>query len=264
MFASLISPGALLAFIVCVAVASYAQNLSGFAFSLILLGLLAVLRIVPIADAANAATLLGLFNAWSYVRLHRFKPPWKLLRPALVTSQIGVVAGLLLLGWLSHGTGLEWLRGILGLCIVACAVLLVLQTRPLAEPSPPRALAVAGGLSGIMGGLFSASGPPLVYHMYRQPMDPLLIRACLVVIFASNSGVRLLLVLGAGQMSLRSVLLAACAAPVVYVVGRFNYRYPVKMSPRNLRRFVAVLLLVAGGSLLFSAGRALLAAAAMH
>ena len=257
---SLIGPGSLLAFIACVAVASYAQNLTGFAFSLILLGLLAVLRIVPIADASNAATLLTLFNAWSYVRLHKPKPPWRLMRPALVASEVGVLAGVLLLGWLSHGTGLEWLRAILGVSILACAVLLVVQTQAQPAVSPPGSFAVAGGLSGVLGGLFSASGPPLVFHMYRQPMDPLLIRASLLVIFASNSAVRLVLVGASGQFSTLSLVLAACAAPVVYAVGRFNYRYPVKMSPRDLRRLVAALLTVAGGSLLFSAGKALLAA----
>ncbi|MES2185498.1 MAG: TSUP family transporter [Pseudomonadota bacterium] len=259
MFDSLPGLGACLAFVACVAVATYAQNLTGFALSLILLGLVAVLHIVPIGDAVNAATVITLFNAWSYVRLHRVSPPWQLIRPALLSSLVGVVVGVALLAWLSGGGGLQWLRGLLGLSILGCAVLLVLQSRPLERVSPPGGFVVAGALAGILGGMFSSSGPPLVYHMYRQPLAASVIRVGLLAVFAVNAALRLVLVVASGQFRLGSLVLAACAIPVVYGVGHLNHRYPLRMSPANLRRLVAALLLLAGGSLLVSSVRALIA-----
>ncbi len=45
----------LLVFMQCVALATYAQNLTGFAFSLILLGLVSVFHMASEHDVANAA-----------------------------------------------------------------------------------------------------------------------------------------------------------------------------------------------------------------
>jgi len=240
-----------LLFMACVAVATYAQNLTGFAFGLILLGLVAVLQIASVADTANAATVLTLVNAWAYFRLHRASPPWQLMRPALGSSLAGVAVGVALLGWLS-GNAVQVLRGLLGVCIVACALLLVLQGRPRATLSGRMAFAVAGGLSGLLGGLFSSSGPPLVYHMYRQPLPGELVRRSLLLMFAANAGLRLVLVVTAGQFSWRAALLGACSVPVVYGVTRLNHRYPSRLAPRVLQRIVAAMLMLAGATLIVS------------
>ena len=244
-------------FMACVAVSTCAQNLTGFAFGLILLGLVALLHVVPIADAANAAMLLTLINAWSYFRLHRVRPPWALMRPVLWSSVVGVAVGVTLLAWLGN-SALDWLRGLLGLCIVACAAMLLFQSRPRLTLSGPRSFMIVGVLSGILGGLFSSSGPPLVYHLYRQPLGAPMVRNCLLLAFAANAGARLVLIGATGQFSAKAALLSVCAMPVVYGVTRLNHRYPSKASPEALRYAVAALLSLAGGTLLVTASSALL------
>ena len=239
-------------FMACVAASTYAQNLTGFAFGLILLGLVAMLDIVPITDAANAAMVLTLVNAWSHFRLNRVRPPWALMRPVLSSSVIGVATGVALLGWLS-GNALQWLRGLLGLCILACAGVLFLQTRTRTTLSSRKSFVAAGILSGMLGGLFSSSGPPLVYLMYKQPLEPLTVRNCLLLVFAANSASRLVLIGATGQFSGKAFLLSLCAVPVVYGVTRLNHRFPNRAAPRTLRRIVAALLLLAGGSLVATA-----------
>ena len=250
-----------LAFMACVALATYAQNLTGFAFGLILLGLTASLQIASVADAANAAMVLTLVNAWSYFRASKQPPPWALMRPALATSVVGVAAGVVLLGWLG-GNAIAWLRGLLGVSILGCAALLVLQGAPLVRVSGRRSFAVVGLLSGLLGGLFASSGPPLVYHLYRQPLPRELVRRGLLLAFACNAAVRLVLVLPTGQFSPRSLLLAACAVPVVHAVTRLHHRYPVAMRPGVLKALVAGLLCASGGTLLVSAWRAVAATGA--
>lgn len=248
--------GSVAAFVVCVALATFAQNLTGFAFGLILLGLTASFHVTSVADAANAAMVLTLVNAWVFFRSERSAPPWRLMRPALLGSGVGVAIGVLLLGWLS-GSSVAWLRALLGLSIAACAVLLLLQARPRERLSGAPAFAGIGLLSGLLGGLFSSSGPPLVYHVHRQPLPREQVRRALLLVFACNALLRLLLIVPTGQFSGHALLLAACAVPVVYGVTRLQLRFPIAVPAATLRRIVAALLLASAASLLLSAHRAL-------
>ena len=159
MQAILSQAGPVLVFMACVALATYAQNLTGFAFSLILLGLVSVLHVASVSDTANAATVLSLINAWTYFRARPGVVPWQLMKPALNGSTVGVIVGLMLLTWLS-GSAVDWLRGLLGVSILGCAVLLVLQAKPLPVVSGSRSFAVIGGLSGVLGGCSPARGRP--------------------------------------------------------------------------------------------------------
>ncbi|MEG0540528.1 MAG: sulfite exporter TauE/SafE family protein, partial [Comamonas sp.] len=96
-----------------VVVASACQNLTGFAFGLIFVGMAGALHLMPIADAANVAGLLSLVNGVVYLRSHPFQPRWDMLKPILASSLIGVLGGLALLHWLS-GDLVNVLRMLLG------------------------------------------------------------------------------------------------------------------------------------------------------
>ncbi|HZT55748.1 MAG TPA: sulfite exporter TauE/SafE family protein [Burkholderiaceae bacterium] len=240
-----------LAFVGCVAIANFVQNLTGFAFGLILLGLVSVFDLASVADAANAATVLTLVNAASYFRLHRLRPEWRIVRPAILPSLVGVGVGVAMLTWLS-GNATQALRGLLGLAILACAFGLLVDSKPRATLSRPAAFAAVGAISGLMGGLFSSAGPPLVYHMYRQPAPREVIQQCLILMFAINQVLRLALVVGSGRFSLHSGWLCAAAVPAVYVVTWLQHRYMPPVGIVATRRVVSGLLIVAGGSLLVS------------
>ena len=245
------------AFVVCVAVASYAQNLTGFAFALLLLGMVSVLDVATIADAANAAMVLSLVNAWTYFYISREPIPWKVLRPAMGGSVVGVVAGVTLLAWLS-GASLIVLRMLLGVVVLGSAVLLVSRGATKAASLKPARFAMVGAISGVLGGLFSSSGPPLVYYLYRQPLERELVRRILVMLFAFGSMVRLVLVLFTGQFSGRAGVLAACAVPVVYGVTRLHQRIQPRMSHSTLQKLVAALLALSGAMLFIDAWRQLI------
>ena len=171
------------------------------------------------------------------------------MKQALVGSTVGVIMGLLLLAWLS-GSAVAWLRGLLGVSIISCAALLVMQPKPLSAVSGPTSFAIIGGLSGVLGGLFSSSGPPIVFHMYRQPLVRELIRCALLLMFAFSSLVRLVIVLPTGHFSWYSALLASCAMPVVYGATRLHHRLPNKLQPRTLKWLVGGLLALAGSTLI--------------
>jgi uncharacterized membrane protein YfcA len=240
-----------LLFLGCVALATYVQNLTGFAFALILLGLVGAFHILPVVDAANAATVLVLVNAVAYLRHHRPRGIWTVVRPPLLGSLAGVIVGVALLSWLT-ANALEMLRLLLGVAIVGCAALLLLQARPHARRSGIAAQIAYGGVGGIMAGLFASGGPPIVFHLYRQPLDRGVVKQCLMLIFAGNAILRLALLVGSGQFSALSLLLAVEAVPVVYAVTWWHARHPLQLSAGVAKGIVSALLLVTGAVLIGS------------
>lgn len=243
---------ALLLFVACVALASVIQNLTAFAFGLVLLGLVELMGIVPLADATNASMVLALVNCLAFLWGHREPWPWKDVKHVLWASVAGVGMGLAMQVWLSANAS-QWLRLLLGLAVMLSAANLLLARRVRASPSPPASFALFGGISGIFGGLFATSGPPIVYHMMRQPFDTLHIRRCLMLIFVVNNASRLLMVAGTGRFSQLSLILCCISLPVAFAVTRICSRYSV--SRQSMIAIAGALLGATGLALVVSATR---------
>lgn len=242
-------------FLALVALATFCQNLTGFAFGLIFVGIAGATHLLSISDAANVACLLSLVNGVSYLRVHRFTPQWDLLKPMLLSSVIGVVGGVVLLHWLS-GNALNGLRMLLGLAIVLCALLLLLQKQAQTQLSGSTSLWLAGLSSGVLGGLFATPGPPMVYHLYRQPFDRLLVRHCLFSMFITCALLRLVMVAADGQITMPVLLWSSMAFPVVTLVTWICAKYPPAIPRRIVEWMVCSLLILSGVSLLVSGWQA--------
>jgi hypothetical protein len=234
-----------IAFLLFVALSVFAQTLTGFAQSLILLGLIGATGIVPLPDAINAATVLSCINAWTYAYLRRPVRIEPVLWPSIWASAAGVFLGTFLLTWLV-GTAYEVLRLLLGISVVVCAGLLWSVAKPLPRLSSPAAFAGFGGVAGIMGGLFSTSGPPLVYLLYRQPLAQARIQESLLLIFGFTSLLRLLIVVPSGHFSMFSLQLALEALPIAVLVTFLTVRHPPALPARLLKAIVCVLLVATG------------------
>jgi len=239
-------------FLVFVAGAVYAQALTGFALALILLGLVGATNVVPLTDAVNATTIIGFCTAWLFLYRNRALRIDKVLVPTVIASAGGVVVGALLLVWLA-GAAYQLLRLVLGASIVACALSLWRAAQPLPAMSSARTFAITGGIAGIMGGMFSAGGPPLVYLLYRQPKPLAWIRQSLMVFFGFSTSLRLFIVVPSGQFSLFALQLAAEALPVVFLMTYFAVRHPLPLSPKLFRGLICVLLITTGLSMGISA-----------
>ena len=123
-------------FMALVGLAAFCQNLTGFAFGLIFCRRRRGHRgLMNIADAANVACLLSIIiNGVSYMRAYRFQ--------ALTGSCQAVTSSAACWGgrrgccccWLS-GNALNDMRMLLGLVIVLCAMLLLMQKKALDQPS---------------------------------------------------------------------------------------------------------------------------------
>jgi uncharacterized membrane protein YfcA len=239
-------------FLMFVALAAYAQNLTGFALALILLGLVGATDLVPLTDAVNAVTVMALTNVGTF--LYRRWPVRveRSLWPAVASSIPCAIAGTILMAWLA-GAAYEVLRLLLGLSIVGCAVLLWCAAKPRKTISSPGAFVLAGGMSGLLGGMFAASGPPLVYLMYRQPLALARIQESLIVFFGVGSLLRLAIIVSAGRFSAHAVALSAEAVPVVFAVTAVTAGRPPPLSPKLLKAIVCLLLVAIGAGLIGAA-----------
>ncbi len=232
-------------FLAFVAGAVYAQAITGFALALILLGLVGATDLVPLPDAVNATTVMGFCTAWMYLYRNKALRIERTIVPTLLASAVGTLIGAVLLVWLA-GTAYQTLRFILGMSIVACALSLWRAAKPLPSLSSPAVFALTGGISGLLAGMFSASGPPLVYLLYRQPKPALWVRQSLMVIFGLGTALRLFIVVPTGKFSLNALQLALEALPVVFTVTFFAARRPPPLSPRFLKALICVLLITTG------------------
>ena len=241
-----------LLFLMFVALAVYAQTLTGFALALILLGLIGATDLVPLTDAVNAVTVMALVVACTF--LYR-RWPLQLeqsLWPAVASSVPGAIAGTILLFWLA-GVAYEVLRLLLGLSIISCALLLWRAAEPWKMVSSRGAFVLAGGISGLLGGMFSAPGPPLVYLMYRQPLAHVRIQESLILFFGMGALLRLAIVVPAGHFSIEAVQLTAESIPVVFFVTTVAAGRPSPLPQKLLKAIVCLLLVVTGAGMIRAA-----------
>lgn len=242
------TPSEIIGFVLMAGVAAYVQTLTGFAFGLLLMGAVGLTAVMPLRDAAVVTGVLTLVNA-AIMMIRGWRD---VLRTELVlvlcASLPTLVAGYFLLDHLAS-TGLIYLRIILGLVIIVSALQLVMPPRKEEKEATKSSFVFFGAFSGIMSGLFSTSGPPLVYHFYRQPLPIAAIRETLVAIFSINALIRLFVVIADGTFP-KPVYWPAFFAIITVSLGTHTARrMPLPLSPKTLRLIVFVLLCASGASL---------------
>jgi len=195
--------------------------------------------IVSMLTLVNATQML--LKGWRDVA-------WREFGLVMAASIPLLFVGYWLLEWLAD-TRADLLRVILGLVIVVSSLQLARKPQPLTRQSGDGSLLFFGGLAGLMGGMFSTAGPPLVYHLYRQPMPQVRVRETLVTVFALNAVFRIGLVGLSGDLPPASTLSGLLAAPAVMGATYAARRWPPPIAPATMRRIVFVLLFLSGLSL---------------
>ena len=245
-------------FMILVAVAVYAQSMTGFALALVLLGLVGLIDLVPLPDAANAVTVLIIVNALMFFYRRKTIRVERVILSAVGTTLIGVFVGMAILTFLATHE-YQVLKLVLGFSIVACAFLLWRASSPYRVTSSSGYFAVIGLVSGVLGGMFGAAGPPLVYAVYRQPWPIERIQESLIFCFAVGAILRLLFVIVHGDFSSLAVMLALEAVPVTLIVTALSASRPLPVSGAVMKNIVTILLVGSGLGMLFSSVHAMLA-----
>lgn len=232
-------------YLACVAVAVAAQCLTGFALVLVLLGLTSLFDLAPLADVANVATVLSLANAFVALRGPKRHVDLAIVRHTAAGTVVGVGLGVALLGWLS-ANAVMGLKLLLGVVVIACAIVVLKQVEPLPQRSSRATFGWTGLLSGVLGGLFSASGPPLVYQFYRQPISLDAVRDTLVATFVVGGVLRLALVIPTGQFSATSLMLCVLGVPLAMAITWWMKRHPPAWPRAAVLKLVCLLLVLTG------------------
>ena len=144
-------------FAVIMALAAFVQSLTGFGQALVAMPLLVMF--LPIQIASPLIAMYGLtinvFVIWRYGGSFRLGEVWRPLLAMLPGVALGVYA--------LRRVDERWVLGILGAVLVGYALYALLTPRTPQVKSRGWGV-LAGFLSGVLGGAYNTSGPPLVVY----------------------------------------------------------------------------------------------------
>ena len=241
-----------LAFVALAALGSFVQALSGFALGLIVLGSVTLLHLAPIPFTAAVISMISLINGSWVLTRHPSDIQWRSVAWAATGLIPAVGLGLALLAHLdAELPGL--LRGLLGLVILIAGLLLMLRPHPHTAASGRFTTLLSGMAGGLLGGLFSTAGPPIVFHLYRQPWTLSAIRSTLITIFLISTVVRITWQIARGELHWPMIEITLyCTLPVL-LAAYWGARIAPRIAPQPMRRFAFGLLAVTGVGLLLPA-----------
>jgi len=242
------TPASLAAFLALAALAAYVQTITGFAFGLIMMAGVALGGVMPLPDAAAVVSALTLVNVVQMMAKGWRHIAWREWRLCVVASVPLIVVGVAALHWLAAERA-DWLRLTLAAAIAAASASVLKAPRPGATPPAAWTYHLAGALSGLMSGLFSAGGPPLAFRFYTSPLPLATIRETLVSIYALNAVVRLGIVFSSQARPPASAWWGLLAIPVVMATTAAARRWPPPLAPAQLRLVVMLLLAASGVAL---------------
>ena len=234
----------------CLSAATLLQTLSGFGFGLLVVASFTLLDVLPLTATTFLVSLLGLVNSTTVVVKNRNAVKIPELKLMLYTGIPLMLLGFVLLEYMSaHLT--QFLNFILGISILlCCALMLVKRKRKRTDrQSRPRSFLIGGGVSGLLGGLFSTSGPPLVFQCYKQAWSIEAIRSTLLAVFTIGGIVRVGIALFGTLPDLDIMFLIAAAIPLVLLVTHFSRRLTPYVDAKWIRIIAITLLGVSGVSL---------------
>ena len=156
-----------------------------------------------------------------------------------------IFLGLSLMNWLDeHST---WaLEMCLGLFITLGSLSMIVKPEPNAERSGALVTWVFGSFGGLVGGMFSASGPVLGWFGYRQPLAMAVTRATLLACFILTTTTRTILVGLEGDLTQSVITFVSLGLPAVIFGTWLGRRYPPRLTENNLKRSAFGLLLLLG------------------
>lgn len=231
--------------------AAFLRGFTGFGFGLTAVPLISLA--LPPAKVVPFVTLLQVL-----VGLSGLRPAWRLanwravlgLAPGLV---VGVPLGLLALTELPP----NHVRLAIGLLIALSVA--VLWRRLRLPPRPSRGVTFAAGVaSGMMNGLASMGGPPVVVYLLALSQDAAVVRATSIVYFLFAAIVTAIPMAARGLVDREILLWSAASIPVLLVGSTLGGWAFARLGPRYHRMTALTVLALLAIALI---GRSLLAAA---
>ena len=224
---------------------SYVQSVSGFAMGLIVIAVVGASGIISLPVLTAAASLITVVNVVVALKGHTQHIDKRIFLWLAVGQLPAIGVGVWILTWLDRDAQ-NVLELLLGLFITLGSLSMMLKPRPLAAPSPNWACLTAGLAGGVVGGMFSASGPIMGWFNYRQPLPLAIIRATLLCSFALTTSARTVVVGFQGGLTAEVLWLSAVAVPLVILGTWLGREMPPPVSDETMKQGAFALLLVMG------------------
>ena len=238
-------------FLAIVAACAWLQAVSGFALALGLLGAMTEFHLTPIPVTAVVVSLLGLAGSAVALVGERRAVNWRRLVPIALGMLPTVGLGVWLMEHLAQ-QATSSLQVILGAFIVLGGALMLLRPTTRERPARRRTGILAGLFGGLFGGLFAAIAPPVVYHLYREPITVDAVRATLHALIVVGVAMRMAYVALFSEVQPLALELVLYALPVVVVATLAGRHFTPTLSGRAQRRVAVVLMMALGVPLLFA------------
>ena len=238
----------LVPFAIVVFVAVYFHTVTGFGLAMIIMGLSAGAGFLSVAALANVVSLVTLVNSAVALRGNMHHLPWRETTVMTLGVLPASVLGVVLLNLLSAEAA-DVIQVLLGALIIYGGVSLAWRPKPLQKVSGRAAFAYYGFLGGLVGGMFGIPGPPLIFHLYRQPLPLEQVRSVLIFLNAVIAGARTIYVVAQGELHTQEMVLSLVCLPLVAVATLVGKRYLPPFSAINMRRIAFVFLVLMGVAL---------------
>ncbi len=219
--------------------AAFTQGLSGFGFNLLAMPFLVLIFGIeysaPLVSLASFAVIAPLL--YRYRSKINLEAVWRLAAAALVAIPLGVAS----IGRVNGAL----LEGILGITLIAYASYALFDFR-LPMLSGPNWAYGFGFLSGLLGGAFTTTGPPVIIYADVRRWEPQAFKANLQAYFLFAAVIISISHAFSANYS-RPILLVALATVPAVVLGMWSgAQLSDHLAPAIFRKIVLVLLILTG------------------
>jgi len=232
---------------VIVLVAFTIRGLTGFGSGLLMVPIMLLFLDMKLVVPTSATftmlcgfILLTTFQTRKWIR--------KDVLPMLISGAIiGTIVGTYVLASFKS----DILKKLFGIFIVAYALKMLFWNRPSGKEPKNYFGIIAGFFGGILGGLFSTGGPPVVIYLNRKTCDRRVFRATIIFYFLVVNSWQFAVYCYTGLITknvLKFILYLLPAFVIGNLIGAFLH---VKINDVLFSRIVAVVLLITGTSILF-------------
>lgn len=230
------------------------QTCAGFGSALVAMPLF--LYVLEKEAAAPVYAMLGLFISGTVFYQNRASISPREALPLIIASVPGIAVGVYLLQT-ADGTVI---KRVLGVILIAYALWMMLRrdrpasTRTSREGSAGAGMlaiaGVAGFLSGVLGGAFNTSGPPLLLYASIRGWPKEQFRSILQTVYIVGGALTVAGHTAGGLVNGRTVTLAACSLPGLVLGLWIGRRIDRRISQEQFVRMTLALILLLGGWLL--------------
>ncbi|MCU0726636.1 MAG: sulfite exporter TauE/SafE family protein [Planctomycetes bacterium] len=225
--------------------AAFVQGVTGFGHALVAIGFLSLL--FGAREAVLVLSLLAPPIALAvYLPLRRAVDRREALALALPLCLAGMPLGLLLFGTIPEAA----LRRVVGVLLILSAAVFLSPFAPKERPRPLWLAVAAGFLSGLLNGLASTGGPPLILYLWSRDLGKDARMAVLQAVFVAGSLAKVAALLPTGFLTPGISLNSAVLLPplvVGVILGHLVYR---RVPAEALKKITLLLLAAMGVALL--------------